>query len=654
MIKKRLLAIAFSCILAVSAIPVMPVWHDAVSVKADEITVEKTEYEGPQKQAPERQTIYHTVDENDKRNGSISLPSDRNTQAVDPSISIYDAKEMLVNSENEAFEKKINPLRGRIGEEVNENLPSAWPAGYEENNELYYHFNTYLPPLRDQGSYGSCWTHGVLGTVESYLINNEGSEDLHGRINRNSNGTLPGINYSELHLAYFSYHNLPNPIIKDQGADFVNLENIGNNTSFLDFGGVDTVGVKTLMNWRGTVDELLLPYTLADELIVSDSEKYAISGIPDEFAYLNDIAHISNAYMINIHENALQVKQAIKENGAVSVSYYSDSDYYDAANNSYFNYKRTIGNHAVCIVGWDDNFPKEKFNTEYSFSPKPQNDGAWLIRNSWIDTLKYPDDDVKLSDKGYFWISYEDLSLSDALVIEAESSDNYDNNYYYTNQVSTEYTETAFDTVANVFTINGIQKAEKEKIDAIVIDTADANVSYSIFICSVDEDGKPDTLNKLCEETTGTIVFPGIYTIPLTDPVTLSRGEKFAVVVSTENGNVASEWALRMGDEKSYLISNCGATPGQSFGYDDEYGWIDYSEYYIGNDGFIGNFYIQVMTSNEGNDSEKRIEGLRVIDRRQKDSLTIGWNSLGDGVKYDIYRALQEDEEYTLIESDYT
>ena len=73
MIKKRLLAIAFSCILAVSAIPVMPVWRDAVSVKADEITVEKTEYEGPKKNAPERQTIYHTVDENDLLRGGSHL-----------------------------------------------------------------------------------------------------------------------------------------------------------------------------------------------------------------------------------------------------------------------------------------------------------------------------------------------------------------------------------------------------------------------------------------------------------------------------------------------------------------------------------------------------------------------------------------------------
>lgn len=34
-------------------------------------------------------------------------------------------------------------------------------------------------------------------------------------------------------------------------------------------------------------------------------------------------------------------------------------------------------NHAVSIIGWDDNYSKDNFST------KPTNNGAWIIRNSY-------------------------------------------------------------------------------------------------------------------------------------------------------------------------------------------------------------------------------------------------------------------------------
>jgi hypothetical protein len=55
-------------------------------------------------------------------------------------------------------------------------------------------------------------------------------------------------------------------------------------------------------------------------------------------------------------------------------------------------------NHAVSVVGWDDNYPKENF-LEID-GKKPENDGAWLIKNS------YGTDYGPLG--GYIYISYED------------------------------------------------------------------------------------------------------------------------------------------------------------------------------------------------------------------------------------------------------
>ena len=50
-------------------------------------------------------------------------------------------------------------------------------------------------------------------------------------------------------------------------------------------------------------------------------------------------------------------------------------------------------NHAICVVGWDDNYSKDNFNS------KPAGDGAFLIKNSWGST------------QSYFYISYYDTVL---------------------------------------------------------------------------------------------------------------------------------------------------------------------------------------------------------------------------------------------------
>ncbi len=73
----------------------------------------------------------------------------------------------------------------------------------------------------------------------------------------------------------------------------------------------------------------------------------------------------------------------------------------------YFNPSKmeAYGGHAVTIVGWDDNYPKEKF----SFSPKC--DGAYLCLNSWGESW---------GNKGYFWLSYEDAHFQYCGIIDSK------------------------------------------------------------------------------------------------------------------------------------------------------------------------------------------------------------------------------------------
>ncbi len=111
--------------------------------------------------------------------------------------------------------------------------------------------------------------------------------------------------------------------------------------------------------------------------------------------------------------------------------YYSYGLYYnngvnDKQDSSYYMpYPVKSRNHAVSIVGWDDDFPAESFERRFlrterdgSVKDEPLPNGAWLVKNSWGKrAYKGPEEG-----SGYYWISYYDKSLSDFTAISFEES----------------------------------------------------------------------------------------------------------------------------------------------------------------------------------------------------------------------------------------
>ena len=97
-----------------------------------------------------------------------------------------------------------------------------------------------------------------------------------------------------------------------------------------------------------------------------------------------------------------EVKQAVYNNGSV-LTLANWNYLYIKGNsmNSINSNARDNLNHAVVIVGWDDNYDKS------NFLQKPKNNGAFLIRNSW-----------GTNDHGYYWVSYEDKSIVPTYTIQ--------------------------------------------------------------------------------------------------------------------------------------------------------------------------------------------------------------------------------------------
>ena len=113
---------------------------------------------------------------------------------------------------------------------------------------------------------------------------------------------------------------------------------------------------------------------------------------------LNPLFHIQNIVFLkrdNFTDNNA-IKEAILKYGAVATKMYYSTSYLKDDLNYYYN--GIVGcNHAVCIVGWDDNYSKN------NFKKTPQGNGAWIVKNSWGNSS---------GNGGYFYVSYYDTKFA--------------------------------------------------------------------------------------------------------------------------------------------------------------------------------------------------------------------------------------------------
>lgn len=255
-------------------------------------------------------------------------------------------------------------------------LESKYPENGIEDIKAKY------PVVRNQNPYGTCWTFASMGLAEFDLIN-DGSVDQK-------------VDLSELQLAYFTYNSVIDPLGGTRG-DYSKyyVENSGIEGGYLNRGGNYSMASRRLNQWVGPVNESDVPYAQAANVLQN--------GLPDEFAYSHDVAHLENTYMINIKSNPEEVKKQIKEHGAAGIMYYHSDLGYHFINNNYCDTDKSGGGHAVMVVGWDDNYSKDLFRE----GVKPSKNGAWLVRNSWGESKG------NVNNCEYFWMSYETNSLAD-------------------------------------------------------------------------------------------------------------------------------------------------------------------------------------------------------------------------------------------------
>lgn len=384
--------------------------------------------------------------------------------------------------------------------------------GVSETLPTSYDLREEMPPVRDQTYFNNCWTYSATAATESNLIK------------KGLAGT--DIDLSEWYITYYAL----NP-----WKDMVCFANSSGEPYYM-VGGNDWKSVALLSRGTGSVTTAKAPD------ISSAGGDYSAVYAPEPAArdykltgayYLGD----NGAFEVQLSaERREMIKRAIVEYGAVSVGIYINAIYNDdmtgysdktfnretSAYYSGLQYGVDVGtDHAVTIVGWDDEFSKDDFGNN-----KPEKDGAWIVRNSW----------GAWGDEGYFYVSYEEGTLCDGVVYDTEKAREGENVYQYDDLgcVGWYSLDTLFPSVggakdvqyfANIFTAKS-----SDSIDAVAFYVADERISYEISVytgCS----GDSPVSGRLAWTGAADSLVPGYNTVALDVPAEVAAGTKFSVVV---------------------------------------------------------------------------------------------------------------------------
>ena len=434
-----------------------------------------------------------------------------------------------------------------IGAMIELSAPQAQAA---ETDTLPTSFNTnyndmpYSTPAKEQEKFGLCWAFAAVACAEADAIKNHGADKAE-------------IDLSEWHLAYFAY----NETRPSTGGDSVSLSG---SKKYYEIGGFDMMSALTLSSGIGFADESVAPY---DQFIAAPDTALPLSVMNScEYRINNVICH-------DIATDREAIKAAIYEYGAVSASYHSNRAYLNDTSSLFFpaTYAQYCGDaskgadHAITIVGWDDNYSVSNFNR---FSERPKSSGAWLAKNSWGEDFGF---------NGYFWISYEDATLTGGTAYDIVPADTYNYIYQHDGGVTLQYVpQNETDEILNIFTAQGSDREILTSVGISVTDLGKTN-AYTLTVYSEPSLSSGILSYKKILHTQNGILHDGYNTIELSKPIELKKGDNFAISFKTDMGLMVDANSVSEISEGVVFTSTAKVGAGQTLYTENGKDWRDAS-----------------------------------------------------------------------------
>ena len=413
--------------------------------------------------------------------------------------------------------------------------------------------------IENQGNTNSCWAFATLGALESNLAMKDYKNNTTDKI----------YDFSERHMIYSSVRSaFLNGAVNEKGFDRMPNE-----------GGNNFVAEAYLTNGSGAINETELPFedsennidistiqnktpktTIYDtnyfETPTTETEKTAFITKMKEF-----ISNYGGLYA-GIHgANILNSKYYNNDTGAIFCNSSDENAQMD---------------HAVLIIGWDDNYDANNFNSQN----RPTNKGAWIVKNTWgtkqeitLSEMKeiifntFPEqmeqagctvssdipDQVakdtfiengytiegdkaikKIGDNGYMYVSYEDKFVYDTVYGIQKSTTTKDYLKVYQNDVLGPTSAIELTEVNNKYYLANKFKRDtdqQEYIDRVSIVTLEDYNNCKVYI-NPNSDSKAKADLKEVELKSGDTVNvkPGYHVLEFEKPVKVT-GQSFVIVI---------------------------------------------------------------------------------------------------------------------------
>lgn len=422
-------------------------------------------------------------------------------------------------------------ITSKVDSMFESDMEAVLPSAYDIRSR-------YTPQVKDQANTGGCWAFSTTTVLETIMNIKYGENYL----------------FSTRHIEYASTRGFSNGMVNEYGYN----RPPGS-------GGDYQMAASYLANGRGPVLESAMPFENNQDVInISQINK------PVLFDVNNIALDIGTGGVACTAAERNKIKEYVYNYGAVAASTYMkiSNDYYNSSTGAYFYNGKEPINHAITIIGWDDNYSRNNFSSRN----RPKSNGAWLVQNSYGG---------RNSVNGYNYISYEDVRICDQLLTVTDMDKEVNDNSYILDKLgfnqffgylldSGKGLNTAY--AMNVFTKNS---NSKELLKEITIGSGGTG-TYKLYF--MEGNGGTTDISKMTLIGSGKLTHSGYVTHKLEHPLLLGTGvTDFSIAVYYSMDVTTMPVPVSVNDSVRYSPVSVGVN--KTFASHNGKSWSDLSNF---------------------------------------------------------------------------
>lgn len=381
-------------------------------------------------------------------------------------------------------------------------------------------------PIQNQGALNLCWAYTANDVIALSLGKQQATTYQF------------SANYYNYLLATNAFSDVRNPLAQDRTLDSSGDDSLAEYLAFLGYTPVRQQCFKT-------------PRLADQDVTVASSKliKLGQAGIKADIQAVYTIAGQQTASEAIIKHRTALIKSDVKHYGAVSVAINANKtfDYLKRTHPQYsqklsngqvttfipiqalsklpINYdngwKQLTFDHQLTIVGWDDNYSKN------NFMQKPHHNGAFLVKNTW---------GTSVLEKGYAWMSYEDLDLLQSDLHSVKTGRYVANHQYRQVNGATNAFTTLRKAPYTFIATRYRTGAKASKLTRFGVYTTQNNVPYQLYVTTRRLNTQHVTsLKGFTLVSRGTLRRAGLQKINIKKPYSLAKKQAFTLVLRFNN-----------------------------------------------------------------------------------------------------------------------